>query len=326
MMVSVHNQELEAAYRQAFERTLVTSHEPVEVIRAEGADHLELLHRLTTNSLIDLGPGSWRPTLLTNSVGRLVDRVLVLAQQGQSCLIPSPTRARAVVEWLNGYIFFQDDVHLELEPQARPHLTVLGPDAADLLGRLAPGAEPLEQGEFSAWQGSLILKIGEPLTGYDLYLSPDSLIAHRLLSELPYSQQAARQAYHALRIERGAPAPERELTPEVIPLEIGLKPEIDFAKGCYIGQEVIARMESRGKVAKTLVRLQLAGEAQPGSAIRSDGRQAGTITSVAFSPELGWIALGLVSTRALDRQPAYLLVGDDGLQAVWRPVIDPRQP
>ncbi|MBX3059239.1 MAG: glycine cleavage system protein T, partial [Anaerolineae bacterium] len=103
-------------------------------------------------------------------------------------------------------------------------------------------------------------------------------------------------AFDFLRIEAGMPRYGRELTLDYIPLEADLWADVSFHKGCYTGQEIIARMESRGKLAKRLTRLQPETLVQPGDDILQDGKKVGTYTSVAEGPT-GLVALGYVKTN-----------------------------
>ena len=88
-----------------------------------------------------------------------------------------------------------------------------------------------------------------------------------------------------------------ELTGDYIPLETGLWDDVSFHKGCYIGQEIIARMESRNKISKKLVKLEGSAELSRGAEITADGKKVGTITST-----LGGQALGYVKTVVLDKK------------------------
>jgi aminomethyltransferase len=106
-------------------------------------------------------------------------------------------------------------------------------------------------------------------------------------------------AFDYLRIEAGLPRYGRELTLDYIPLEANLWADVSFSKGCYIGQEIIARMESRGKLAKRLVKLRPSAPITAGAAITADGKTVGTITSVAEGWG-GFVALGYVKTAVLD--------------------------
>jgi tRNA-modifying protein YgfZ len=104
------------------------------------------------------------------------------------------------------------------------------------------------------------------------------------------------ETHTILRVESGRPEAGHELVEEYTPLEAGLEAAISDDKGCYTGQEVIARQITYDKVTRHLAGLVLAGEAHPGDQVWSltDGRSAGTITSVASSPRFGRIALAIL--------------------------------
>ena len=117
-------------------------------------------------------------------------------------------------------------------------------------------------------------------------------------------------AYDYLRIEAGLPRFGRELSLDYIPLEAGLWDDVSFSKGCYTGQEIIARMESRGKLAKRLVRLRPASPVAAGLEISAAGRAVGMVTSAADGPA-GPLALGYVKTAALNDGAALSAGGID---------------
>jgi tRNA-modifying protein YgfZ len=83
-------------------------------------------------------------------------------------------------------------------------------------------------------------------------------------------------------------------------LEANLWADVSFTKGCYIGQEIIARMESRGRMAKKLVTLRASEPVEPGADITADGKKVGTITSAAVGPH-GPVALGYLKTAVLEQ-------------------------
>ena len=121
-------------------------------------------------------------------------------------------------------------------------------------------------------------------------------------------------AYQILRIEAGLPEPVSEIRPEYIPLEVGLRDAISFTKGCYIGQEIIARMDSRGRQARTLVGVRLSEAADTGDSVEQDNRRVGSVTSVAHSPRLGWIALAVLRPEVLADGSRRVLVGGRGAE------------
>jgi aminomethyltransferase len=119
---------------------------------------------------------------------------------------------------------------------------------------------------------------------------------------------AGEEAFEYLRIESAQPRFGHELTNDYIPLEANLWSDVSFTKGCYTGQEIIARMESRGRLAKKMVSLTAEEALEAGEELRVDGKKAGTITSAAGGPA-GHLALGFIKT-------AFLGEGDDQMESL----------
>ncbi len=86
---------------------------------------------------------------------------------------------------------------------------------------------------------------------------------------------------------------------------------MSFSKGCYIGQEIIARLESRGRLAKRLVGARLSSAIEPNAALYQGSAKVGTLTSVVRSPNLGWIGLASVRPEAVDRNAGGVSVGEN---------------
>lgn len=128
-------------------------------------------------------------------------------------------------------------------------------------------------------------------------------------------------AYEAVRVEAGFPRQGAELDERTIPAEAGLvDAAVSFTKGCYTGQELVARIDARGSnVPRRLRGFLLRGRAEPGADLFADpsgaGKPLGRLTSVAFSPDLGWVALGYAARGVEPGQVAYL---DGGVTAEAR--------
>jgi folate-binding protein YgfZ len=121
-------------------------------------------------------------------------------------------------------------------------------------------------------------------------------------------------AVECLRIERGLPRYGVDMDDSVIPQEAGLNERaVSFTKGCYVGQETVARLYYRGKPNRHLRGLLLSAGASTGAELRLEARPVGTLTSVADSPKFGWIGLALVRREA--PPGTTVAVGDDGVRA-----------
>jgi aminomethyltransferase len=260
-----------------------------------GATRLDLIQRMSTNDMTGIAEGESRPTVLTTAIGRIVDRVTVLALADRWAVITSPGRGEAVRTWLGRHIFFQDDVTLEAAPSLRAHWFLAGPGSEQALRSLrnndgsAPAGRALSFPEGLAWAA-------QPPEPRGLHLSMES--PSTLPADGPWSAAVdpadAEAAYQALRIEAGYPEFGREFSDNDIPLEVGLTYAVSFTKGCYLGQEIIARMESRARTPRRLVGVRLPHRAEVPREIPH-----GRLTSVAVSPRLGWIGLAVVRPEAL---------------------------
>jgi folate-binding protein YgfZ len=159
-----------------------------------------------------------------------------------------------------------------------------------------------------------------PPRGADLVAAPpwpgvagaDLVVLGGGLPELPAEERTDPAGYEPERIAAGIPRMGAELDERTIPGETGLVPlTVSFTKGCYTGQELVARIDSRGgNVPRHLRRLRIDGPVAAGSELFDADRSAGVITSAAESPGLGWVGLGYVK-RAW-QPPVRLRAGPDG--------------
>jgi len=270
-------------------------------------DRAALLHRLSTNHIERLRPGEGTRTVLTTPIGRIIDLLTIHCHDDGLLLVSSPGRGPALTAHLRKNIFFNDRVKLEDATAALGQLTLVGPQAAEALAALGlPGfGLPAHATAAGAWQGAAVWVAAAPDAsaggaGFSLYAPAEALpelAAALRAAGAPELDPATRET---LRVEGGQPAFGSELSLEYIPLETGLWDAISFNKGCYVGQEIIARMESRGRLAKQLRGLRFPAGAPAGLALPAkldvDGKEAGDLTSLAESPRFGTIGLAYVRT------------------------------
>jgi folate-binding protein YgfZ len=243
-------------------------------INLAGKDVLDFLHRMSTNDLRDLPDGGNRRTVLVNEKARIVDLVTVVRSGDAVSLIGSAGNARVLAQWLERFIIMEDvRITDELDNVGIPRL--IGPGSPSVVeegGRVPPTrAIRADLGSIPAFL----------LTG------------ETDISGLPEIDE---KTFETLRIEEGVPAFGTELTAEFNPLEGGLLDCISFSKGCYIGQEVIARLDTYKKLRKVLSAFEFPGyegnTLSPGRLLHGE-TDAGTVTSTAYSPaQEGWIGLG----------------------------------
>ena len=295
-MVRLSPENLAESYHRARSGCVIIDRSAVGRIWAHGHDRLDLLHRLSTNNLNGMTQHEGRPTVLTTPLGRIVDYLLVLNLDKRALLLTSPGKSEAVQQWLCGFIFFQDDVTLQAATTELGQYGLYGAQASSVASQLAGAASKLPPhhalplGE-SAW----LLRGAAPAGfGYELVATPP-LMEKCIARTMEAGAVVAPAGLHELlRVEAGLPGAGHEIDASFIPLEVGLREAISFNKGCYTGQEIIARMDARGKLAKTIVGLRAQQQLPVGAALRAAGSIAGVVTSSVHSPRLGWIGLGML--------------------------------
>lgn len=265
-----------------------------------GADRARFLHNQTTQQIQGLKPGQWTETIFVNSTGRTLDLATVLVQEDYIWVRVSPQRRQFLAQWMERYLFPLDKVEVEDISLGQGFLTVLGPQAADFF---RPWDFSLPQdGEFSqfTWSGGELLvtpETGLDLPGFTLWFPHSVLLSlQNFCLEQNYPLVTPEQ-WHYFRLQQGRPAADCELTEDYNPLEAGLWRAIAFDKGCYIGQETIARLNTYQGVKQRLWGLDLEAAVAPFTPLTVAGEKVGLVTSVAQRGSKA-IGLGYVKTKA----------------------------
>ncbi len=273
-------------------------HPAAGYLQVTGPDRFDFLQRQMTNDAKRLSTGGTMVSVLTSPRARILDVWLMVADEEWIGLITLPGRAEATAQFLQGRIFFMDNVTVTDSSAEYAQFSLEGPGASQLLSELGlslvPSRGEVVTGELAGVGGRVIGQQGLSEDSFRLLVDAadgdtvtESLEAANIPSITP-------DVYDVLRIEAGIPGPRTELTEDYTPLEMNLKHAISDSKGCYTGQEVIARQVTYDKVTQQLVGLRLGGQVAVGDALQVDGKRAGVVTSVARSPRLDWIGLGVV--------------------------------
>ncbi|MCS5691421.1 folate-binding protein [Cyanobium sp. FGCU-6] len=275
---------------------------PAAVLRLEGPDTLRVLHGQTSQSLALAQPGERLATCCISPTARLRALAQVLVDEGGAWLVVEAGDAAAVHTALDRVLFPADAVRLGA-PEAVRSLEVLGPDAT---------AAPEAKGAWHAQDDDTSWRLDD---GRLLLRGSAGLPAE--LADLPVL--SAREV-ERWRIQLGLPAVPGEINEEVNPFELGLADRVRLDKGCYVGQETLAKLATYDGVKQQLRRWFLAdpnGSApEPGAVLRDgDGGRAGTLSSVlrlenAADGWQGWIGLALVRRGALEAPR--LRAGEEG--------------
>lgn len=274
-------------------------------IRLTGADRVRFLHNQTTNDIEGLSAGEGCYTVFVTSTGRTIDLATAYALPESLLVMVSPGMASQLYDWMDRYIFFSDQVKLTDESEKTFMFTVLGEGVGQVMQQLDAG-ELVGREKFSH-QTVPLLDLAEPISvavGSDLAVDGYTLWGPKAQAQTVWQAlldagavQGEQSQWETLRIEQGRPIPQHELTDDDNPLEAGLWQGISFEKGCYIGQETIARLNTYKGVKKRLWGLSLAGEVATGATILHAGEKVGKVTSVTQTPS-GVLGLGYLRTKA----------------------------
>jgi len=293
------------------------------LLRLTDADRHDFLQRMTTNNIAILRPSQSAVTVLTSPVARVVQVFTVIARSDDLLLLPAPTQSNALARHLRGQIFFMDKVKVQDLSEEWARLRLMGPAAAQALGALGVEAASLVANA-AVIQDDLIV-VAQPhyeIPGYELIVPKERLSAITDALAAAGAHLVSEAVVEARRVELGRPAAGAELIEEYSPLEAGLAWACAENKGCYTGQEIIARQITYDKVTKTLVGLRLASAVATGSDVLADGRSVGAITSVSYSPALGApIALAIVK-RPFNAPGTPVQVGDQAATIVSLPFAE----
>ncbi|MCC6337277.1 MAG: folate-binding protein YgfZ [Myxococcales bacterium] len=265
-------------YRAAREGAALWDTSARDALRVTGDDRVSFLHGMVTNDVEGLAPGASCYAAMLTAKGAMVGDLRLLRREADLVLDTGAGRGPAVKDFLNKYLISEDaEVHDAPELAA---LAVVGPRAEEVVARLPKDA--------------VLGRLVSLLSGVDV-LVPKARVAE-LLAAAPDVPRLSAQTVEVLRVEAGVPVFGVDMTESTIPLEANLERALHFQKGCYIGQEVIARATYRGQMNKKLMGL-LLGDASPapGAELRQGERKVGWLTTVVRSEAKGQTAaLGYV--------------------------------
>ncbi|NDJ87310.1 MAG: folate-binding protein YgfZ [Chloroflexi bacterium] len=322
-------------YQQAHNHAVWTDESSRGRLLLSDRDRLDLIHRLSTNDVLSVQVGQGTATIFTTAVGRIIDKVVVLNRGETTFLITGQGRQETIENWLKRNVFWNDRLAIENVAARFMQIGIFGPKSTEVLAEWWPQVSRcavyqfIETTDPDKQQPVILVRVPDIAGGgFWLIASPEFIgefkqaLTERDVTEIPSS------AYDALRIEAGLAASGHELTGDYIPLEVGQWDAVSFNKGCYTGQEIIARMESRGKLAKMMVQITFDAEVQAGDTLTTiEGKPAGQITSVAtrlpdVEKEDETRLLGLAVVKAALAEPGQQLVVQSGETKPGATIID----
>ncbi|MFZ4620118.1 MAG: YgfZ/GcvT domain-containing protein [Bacteroidota bacterium] len=250
---------------------------PFDVVEMVGPESLEFLHRITSNDLSTLPDGTIQHTLLVSDKGRIIDTAWVINRNNTILLVLSKGMAVEVMAWLNKYIIMED---IQLNNVSDRFTITIHSDS------------------------------NAPLYRTQFFGIPVSFELHESTIDKLHEDS---RLYECWRIENGIPASRHEMVQDYNPLELNLWNWISFTKGCYIGQEVIARLDTYNKIQRVLVLISSHQKLDEQQIITDQsGVDVGKITSV-FHQETRSIGLALLRVQSAVSGTTLNVKGNDFL-------------
>ncbi|HEX9779616.1 MAG TPA: aminomethyltransferase family protein [bacterium] len=301
---------LEAEYLRLRTSCGLLDYSTLSVIEVRGADRAGYLQRMLTNDVLRLVAGRGSEGALLTPQGRLVSGLIVLADEDAHWLLADTTRAPAVLAQLERAVF-SEDVRFANHERRWAALALQGPGAPAFAARLAPAAAALSsEGDHVrlTLEGMAAWVVRHALTdeaGLLCLVEPDEARAlwDRLLRrrEPDAPGLVGWGALNTARIEAGIPWIDIDLDDQTLLAEAGLEARLSSdTKGCYVGQEIVARLKTYGSTSRRLCGLLIESTDVPdaGSLLARGDEEVGRITSACLSPALerpialGWLKRG----------------------------------
>lgn len=265
-----------------------------------GGDTRDFLQRMVTAELKGLGEGDARPTFLLERSGRVVDRVLVVDRGADVLLLGNDRRAEADFTWLVKYII-ADDVTVVDRTADTFLFTLLGAGGEAAVRSLGAAPDAGRAATVELAGETVTLARDEDVVGPTFHVTGPT--AARAAAEHAFAGLVplAPGDWQALRLLAGRPRWGAEVDERTLPLELGVVPELSLTKGCYLGQEVVARLHHQKRVKRRLVRLALdAADAPEAGDLLADGTSVGTLTGAARDEDGRVVGMGFVAMASAE--------------------------
>ena len=293
----------------------------VPSLEVSGEDRVRFVNGLVTCDVSQPATGEGCYGFFTDTKGKVLADVAVLVHEDRLLLELSPGSAEAIAAHMRKYVITD---RVEIRPDERVCLAIAGPTAGRDLDQR--GGEPVPREDWRHVSMGLLGHDVDICSHPNLGVAAWVLRVERDSAEALYGGlvdrkrggelvAAGQRAAEAIRVEGGNALPGIDLDAGTLPQETGYTEAVSYTKGCYLGQEIVARIHYRGQVNRHLRGLRFEDDAPPeaGTSVRREGEVVGRVTSPTFSPELGQpIGLALIHRKASDPgTPVYVGGSDD---------------
>lgn len=297
------------------------------VIHLNGKDVLDFLQRISTNDVSKLEPYHYVSTLFINEKGRLIDRAILIRVNDEFYLVGGKKNEAVIYRWLDRYII-TEDVNTENKTGEYLILDIIGPQAESYLtlicGREVDDLDNNKMHEIIIDNTRSFLLKKTTASGESIYWIIteakfaeellDYLLSHKSVFDLA---MVGEKAFDYYRVNNGVPKYPNEINDSFNPHEAGLINDVSFNKGCYIGQEIVARLDTYDKVQKRIRKIKIDGvhDIQTPVELFKKGKElVGILTTIVqveknnYSEGLAFIKTAFLSETEIDE----VTIGSDG--------------
>jgi len=315
--------DLAAEYRAARDAVALFDRSALGKATVTGRDRLAFLQGMLTNDVKGLAPGQGAAAAFLDAHGKVMALLVVYAAVDEVLLELPAQMTEKTLQTLDRYLISEKAV-FEAADDAFAILSLQGPGARPLLQRLAaapidlPTPHSHSPVSLSGVAARVINRSEGPGPGFHVWVAPERAQTLRDAFTAGGAVPAGEETLAVLRVEAGQPWYPQDVDDSVILPETGLESLVSYTKGCYIGQETVARVKYRGHVNRSLSGLVIEGDRVPeaGARVTAGDREVGRVTSAVRSIALGRpIALGYVRREHFEPGSAVAVVDGVGEQA-----------
>ncbi|MGI6455103.1 MAG: YgfZ/GcvT domain-containing protein [bacterium] len=335
VMKSYGTFELPAHYGSAIQETFTLRHSAGlfdlshwAMIQISGPDRKTYLHRMVTNEVENLDPGQGNANLILNPQGKVLADFWLLNFEDRLLLLTHAHLKERIISTLDKYLIMEE-AEIRDVTSDMVMLSLQGPQAEQTLRQcISEGSLPAEELhhthvkiEHSELIALRLSHTGED--GFDLLLKPEQAepVWNKLITS--GAHPTGMDALEILRVEAGIPVVDKDLDDKVIPQEARLHHALSFTKGCYLGQEVVARLHFRGHVNRELTGFYLNTPQPPEQEVllTHEGKPVGSITSAVLSPTLNRV-IGIGFLRCKLREEGREIQGENAGEQITATVAN----
>jgi folate-binding protein YgfZ len=301
-------------------------------IALTGGDRMRWLNGMVTNNIRDLAAGKGVYTFLLNPQGHILGDMYAY-NRGESLLLDTDqSQLEKLLAIFDRYIIM-DDVEVANLSDRLSAVALAGPKAANTLrdaGFEFPSLEPLQFVDVTFQNAAVTVVRGDNpgVDWYELWVGPGQIATVRNALTRSGAKPVGSTAVDLVRIAAGIPRYGQDIHERDLPQETSQERALHFSKGCYVGQEIVERIRSRGAVHRKFAGFEVEGALPvPGAKIQADGRDVGVITSAAALPgpggerrvAIGYIRREVASGRQVQAGAAQLTVSNLPFAGIFSP-------